>query len=922
MINKVFLSVILVIQFLIVTPSIAEPESLHNNQTCCEAGADIHGSVATGPWLSYPATRDDLYGDDGQFGNLTTDGASDPITGDFDYDGDVDGLDLAEFAAGGTGITLEEFAGYFGAIDDSEPSDNANLSALTISEGSLDPPFDPVTTCYSVTVENSIDEISVTPTTADTNATLTVNDIAVNSGDPRLISLDVGDNLISIVVTAEDTTIKTYYVAVRRSFEAQATAYVVDSPVLPNEFATLGEAINYLDGNLAQGQLGEVRVKTTQTMQVDSLSFGCDIIIIIEEGASNTIQGPGTSPLLIDAGGAFDVFGLSLVNSGGFVINAARRLAVVGSHFSADTSVEVNALGNLELRNNTLPGVTVNIGGTSGSVSLSKGSSGPEQTGEVSGNLLNLQKNIVEGRPFTVNANADISGLLSVENNNAPTLQLKSSYSILGSAVVNHNITEDVGIQWKIGVGAMLLLSNHSNLNFCNLDLDLFDQSKVFIESMVAMEATLSFFGESATIYLEASNLDKSDLTFGVRDLTFNGKGGQFGEFTANILEHTTWTQDGITVLDKFSIVSSVDSMVDLTFKGQGRFDNLFSIEAGGNFKLDLGGGTTLSGYAHVVAAGDFARISATRLLAKGGLSLGFKNVKLSIFASFGGAKQSEFGGTVNILGSRFYSASHLFQVQNASFMVGARIIFYLPEIGPFKPLPVAGSDPMIVLNAQNSTEGIIIRNVNFEGTPWLAPAIVIGDINTSIPITIEDCELKSDGGIQILNVNSPITIRNNDIEGTGINLGHVTGPVTITGNTLNVTKSPGVSAANMEQDVIVNSNTINASGYAAPALHAAWYATIRASSNEMISGRVRVGAPDALMALTGNAFAGAEVEDCNPSGGLLNDPVPANVGLSPYDVHTLIDWDGNGCADYPPDRNEKDEDGNCGMDGVPPPGG
>lgn len=37
--------------------------------------------------------------------------------GDFDKDGDVDGRDLAVFAAGGTGITLEEFAADFGRTD-------------------------------------------------------------------------------------------------------------------------------------------------------------------------------------------------------------------------------------------------------------------------------------------------------------------------------------------------------------------------------------------------------------------------------------------------------------------------------------------------------------------------------------------------------------------------------------------------------------------------------------------------------------------------------------------------------------------------------------------------------------------------------------------------------------------------------------
>lgn len=40
-----------------------------------------------------------------------------PCEGDFDGDGDVDGSDLAVFAAGGTGVSLEEFAAEFGRTD-------------------------------------------------------------------------------------------------------------------------------------------------------------------------------------------------------------------------------------------------------------------------------------------------------------------------------------------------------------------------------------------------------------------------------------------------------------------------------------------------------------------------------------------------------------------------------------------------------------------------------------------------------------------------------------------------------------------------------------------------------------------------------------------------------------------------------------
>ena len=39
--------------------------------------------------------------------------------------------------------------------------------------------------------------------------------------------------------------------------------------------------------------------------------------------------------------------------------------------------------------------------------------------------------------------------------------------------------------------------------------------------------------------------------------------------------------------------------------------------------------------------------------------------------------------------------------------------------------------------------------------------------------------------------------------------------------------------------------------------------------------------------------------------------------GLSPADIITRMDWDGNGCCDDPPELNLSDEHGNCPCDGV-----
>ncbi len=98
-------------------------------------------------------------------------------------------------------------------------SHNANLAGLTLATGSpLSPLFTPSTTAYTAEVANDVSSITVTPTAADSNSTLTVNGKAVSSGEhSQSITLSVGPNTVTIVVTAQDgTTTKTYTVGITR----------------------------------------------------------------------------------------------------------------------------------------------------------------------------------------------------------------------------------------------------------------------------------------------------------------------------------------------------------------------------------------------------------------------------------------------------------------------------------------------------------------------------------------------------------------------------------------------------------------------------------------------------------------------------------------------------------------------------------
>lgn len=103
-------------------------------------------------------------------------------------------------------------------------SSNADLSSLIPSVGALVPAFAVNTLSYTDSVVNGTSTITVRPTSADANATITVNGVTVLSGVASgPISLAVGNTTITTVVTAQDTVAtKTYTLVVTRAPSADA----------------------------------------------------------------------------------------------------------------------------------------------------------------------------------------------------------------------------------------------------------------------------------------------------------------------------------------------------------------------------------------------------------------------------------------------------------------------------------------------------------------------------------------------------------------------------------------------------------------------------------------------------------------------------------------------------------------------------
>ena len=95
-------------------------------------------------------------------------------------------------------------------------SSNSALSSLTVSAGTLTPAFDPAITEYTLSLPSQSDRLTITANPSDSRATVQ------GDGD---ISLQDGETSLSVVVTAEDGSAKTYTITVQ---VAQAPTLFLD----------------------------------------------------------------------------------------------------------------------------------------------------------------------------------------------------------------------------------------------------------------------------------------------------------------------------------------------------------------------------------------------------------------------------------------------------------------------------------------------------------------------------------------------------------------------------------------------------------------------------------------------------------------------------------------------------------------------
>lgn len=122
------------------------------------------------------------------------------------------------------------------------PSADATLSDLSASGITLAPAFDSQTTNYTASTANSVSSTIITAVPANSLSTVAINGLM---GTAREVSLSVGSNTVTVLVTAEDgTTTETYTIVIHRASSSGAASYT------PPAIAVTTEVSNNSTANL------------------------------------------------------------------------------------------------------------------------------------------------------------------------------------------------------------------------------------------------------------------------------------------------------------------------------------------------------------------------------------------------------------------------------------------------------------------------------------------------------------------------------------------------------------------------------------------------------------------------------------------------------------------------------------------------
>lgn len=156
-------------------------------------------------------------------------------------------------------------------------SSNAKIKALTVDVEGLAPSFKKDVTSYKLTVGNNINKLKMTMTLDDDGATYRI------TGNK---DFKEGENIVKIIVTAENKTTKTYKITVTKTTDLRLNTLVLANATLINEFDSDVYEYNLRDieSNINKLDINAIPINSNAIVKIagnDSLTIGENIIKIV-----------------------------------------------------------------------------------------------------------------------------------------------------------------------------------------------------------------------------------------------------------------------------------------------------------------------------------------------------------------------------------------------------------------------------------------------------------------------------------------------------------------------------------------------------------------------------------------------------------------------------------------------------------------
>jgi gliding motility-associated-like protein len=302
------------------------------------------------------------------------------------------------------------------------PSSNAFLSGLKISSSNISPAFSQTNTGYTASVLHNITSVTVTPTTNDANATITVNGISVLSGIASApVALNTGPNTITTIVTAQDgTTTDTYTVTATRALSSNANLALIHlssgtlSPAFAAATTSYTASVSNATASIAVTPTA-VYSTTTITVNGTAVNSGTASAAIPLSVGSNTITLIGTAQdgvttktytvtvtralstnaklalIHLSSGTLSPVFAAATTSYTASVTNATTSITVTPTAVDATATVTVN-------------GIAVTSGTVSGSIALAQGANTITLVGTAQDGVTNMTYTVTVTRALSTNA--------------------------------------------------------------------------------------------------------------------------------------------------------------------------------------------------------------------------------------------------------------------------------------------------------------------------------------------------------------------------------------------------------------------------------------------------------------------------------------------------------------------------------------